>query len=176
MSNAIAHLGAPAAVVAVAALVSTAAVLGARFGAAQECAFTGIRERPAPAPVVVRRSLDAEGNGGAAPADVEQRIALARARLGMTPEQIPRWEALASALRDRAVALSGGAEESPIGIEPAGHNGRQPLAAHVDKAYGWRAASEKQFATAWAAFYDWLTDEQKETAASLLIRHDGRRR
>jgi hypothetical protein len=171
MTNAIAHFGAPAAAVAIAALVSAAAVLGARFGVPEGCASASLRERRAPVPLVAQRSLDQN-------VSVEQRIAFARDRLRITPEQVPHWDAVAGALRDQAVVLDGIAGQSTAAIEPAGqHVYNRPVAAQGD----WpgttaRAASDKQFAAAWAALYDRLTDEQKDTAASLLIRHDGRRR
>lgn len=178
MTNVIAHLGAPAAAVAIAALVSSAAVLGARFGVPEGCDSAGLHERPAPASVVAQRSLDQTARAGAVRGNVEQRVVLARSRLHITSEQTPHWEAFVGALRDHVVVLDGIANQATAAIEPVGRQVHQrPVAAQADWAgTAARAASDKQFAAAWAALYDRLTDDQKDTAASLLIRHDGGQR
>lgn len=176
MNNAITHLGAPAAAVAIATLVSAAAVLGARYGVPQGCASMGLQVQSTARPLAVQSSLDQTASDTAAHGAIEQRIAFARHRLALTPEQVPHWEAFAGALRDRASVLDGVAEKPAATIEPVGqHVHPRPIPIDIEKAdAAVRAASHKQFAAAWAAFYDGLTDEQKETAASLLIRHDGR--
>jgi hypothetical protein len=170
MNTAIAQLGAPAVAVAVAALVSSAAVLGASEG----CASVGVRKRSAPAARVAQRAVDPDRTDGTAGREAERRIALARARLGITPGQVPHWEAFAGALREQALVLDGLAEQSKAVVEPRRpHTNQRPFAINGHKAdTAARAGSQKQFAAAWTALYDRLTDEQKVTAASLLIRHD----
>lgn len=177
MRHARAHLGAPAAVVAIAALVSSAAVLGARFGVPEGCVSVGLQERPGPAAIIAQRPLEQTVSGGAVRGDVEQRIALARSRLHITPEQVPHWDAFVGALRDQALVQDGLADPSAAAIEPVGRHAHQrPVVARGDGAGTAARAAGDKFAAAWAALYDRLTDDQKDTAASLLIRHDGRQR
>ena len=177
MRHASAHLGAPAAVVAIAALVSSAAVLGARFGVPEGCVSVGLQERPGPAAIVAQRPLEQTVSVGAVRGDVEQRIALARSRLHITPEQVLHWDAFVGALRDQALVQDGLADPSAAAIEPVGRHAHQrPVVARGDGAGTAARAAGDKFAAAWAALYDRLTDDQKETVASLLIRHDGRQR
>lgn len=177
MNTAMAHLGAPAAAVAIAALVSSAAVLGALFGAPEGCTPVGVQQRSAPSARVTQRPAGPDGNDDPADRDAERRIAFARARLGITPEQSPQWDAFVAVLRERAL-LDDIMGQSTATVEPVSpHVHRRPFTVNGDKAEAAaRAASEKQFAAARAALYDRLTAEQRDTAASLLVWHDGRRR
>jgi hypothetical protein len=120
---------------------------------------------------------------------VEGRIAFLKAELKITDAQATQWEAVAKAMRDQSAALKALQEQRPQREKAEGEKSerhaltapeilarREQAMDHRTKVLAARADGQKQFAAAFSSLYDHLSDEQKQTADSLLVRHGRRHR
>lgn len=123
---------------------------------------------------------------------VEGRIAFLKAELKITDDQTPQWDAVAKAMRDQAAAMSGLRDEMrserekaradrdkgqaegdrtqrrPALTAPQALELREKAITARTKALAVSAEGQRQFATAFRALYDRLTDDQKKAADQLL--------
>jgi hypothetical protein len=171
----------------VATLLSSTAVFAAPFAAApgaEVAAAAGHHFTP-----VQLRGPVGHRPGFAGVDHVEGRIAFLKAELKITDAQAPQWEAVAKAMRDQSAALKALHEQRPQREKAAGEKTerramtapevlarREQAMDYRTKALAVRADGQKQFAAAFSALYDQMSNEQKQTADSLLARHGRRHR
>ncbi len=117
-----------------------------------------------------------EGSMGAAAetppvAPAERRVAILKAQLGITEEQLPQWTAFADALRSGPQKVRAAYAEALQGGPPVSAPAR---AAGRVKMLSARREALKATASAEKSLYAVLTDEQKQTADELLSGPMGR--
>lgn len=163
-----------------ATLLSSAAVLAAPLGMAPAAGAAAVTHQATP---VQMRAGHMAGPGRHTMGEVDRvegRIAFLKAELKITEAQASLWEPVAKAMRDQSAALKAIHEQRPQRDQAERDralNAPEMLARRDEtlslqaKALAARAAGEKQFAAAFVALYNQLSDEQKKMADTLLTRH-----
>jgi len=98
---------------------------------------------------------------------VEDHIKSLHAKLGIKPDQEPKFEALAQAMRDQAKAMYAARERDIDTTMTA----PQEMQRYADMAQA-HADATKQLLPAFQAMYDSLSDGQKKKADALFSKHD----
>jgi protein CpxP len=100
-------------------------------------------------------------------AQVNQRIALMHARLKITPEQQPAWDAFAQSMRDNTTAIEQAYKDRRASVATMSAPDNMKDFAQIEQR---RADGIQKMAASFQTLYDGMSDQQKQLADT-MFRH-----
>ena len=123
---------------------------------------------PAPVPVLAPAALQPAAAAQAQSqmqAATEQRISAMQSQLAITPAQMPKWNAFAQVMRENAQSTDALFRQRAAGAQTMNASANMLSYAQISRAY---ADGIEKLTVAFEAFYDVLSDQQKQAADALF--------
>ena len=122
---------------------------------------------PAPVPVLAPAALQppAAQAQSQMQAATEQRISGMQSQLAITPAQMPKWNAFAQVMRENAQSTDALFRQRAAGAQTMNASANMLSYAQISRAY---ADGIEKLTVAFEAFYDVLSDQQKQAADALF--------